>query len=366
MTTITPSTLERHTGRAPEAAAGEPAATGLRLAFVAPRHRDEPDWPWVTRIGSMRSCGFRRIFIDNDYAPWPKLTPLFQQWQYWRAMRAVRDVPLTFLFSFDLAIGMTGGLSRLMRTPRRVFVGFSQDLHWTPRRMRKMGRALRRCEAATVFTQAERRLYAERYGLDQQRVHVIPIHTDESDGYRAYGDQSPRERPYVLALGSKTRKFMPVARACCKLGIDLVVITRPNHPNDDLDEIAALGAEVITDADRVKALTYLKHARLAAAAFEDPDLPGGFATVVHAMFMRTPFVLTQSLGMDEHVLDGETGYVTPHDDEHALRDAIGRVWEDDALRMRFEDAALQRARDRHSLEAAAEMFYRLALKLLRE
>jgi glycosyltransferase involved in cell wall biosynthesis len=365
MTTITPSTLERQAGEAPKTTAQGPAATGLRLAFVAPRHRDETDWPWITRIGSMRSCAFERIFIDNDFEPWPKLTSLFQQWQYWRTMRAVRDVPLAFLFSFDLAIGMTGGLSRLVRQPRRVFVGFSQDLHWTSRRMRRMGRALRQCEAVTVFTQAERRLYADRYGLDERRVHVIPIHTDETDGYRGYGETSPRAKPYVLALGSKTRKFMPVARACDQLDVDLVVITRPNHPNDDLDEIASLGAEIITDADRVKALTYLKHARLAAAAFEDPDLPGGFATVVHAMFMRTPFVLTQSLGMDEHVLDGETGYVTPHDDEEALRAAIGRVWDDAELRERFEDAALQRARDRHSLDAAAEMFYRLALKLLR-
>ena len=83
------------------------------------------------------------------------------------------------------------------------------------------------------------------------------------------------------------------------------------------------------------------------------------------MFLRTPFILTQCLGMAEHVIDGETGYITPHDDEPALREGIERLWSNPDLADRFGEAAYRRAQDRHSLQAAAEMFYRLALDVLR-
>jgi len=82
------------------------------------------------------------------------------------------------------------------------------------------------------------------------------------------------------------------------------------------------------------------------------------------MFLSTPFVLTQCLGMAEHVIDGETGFITPHGDEDALREAIGKLWHDEDLATRFGDAARQRGRARHSLDAAAEAFSRLALDVL--
>jgi len=363
MTTITASDVRQSGELRPAPATARVA--GPPCAFVAPRHRDDPDWPWITRIGPMRTLPFRRIFIDSTFPPIPKLTRLYQGWQHLQAMAALRPVQLAFLFSDGAGGPMTGPLARLISPARRIYVGFTQDGPWPQRRIDRFAAILARCNAVTMFTEEERAVYLDRYGLEADRVRVIPIHTDETGDYRQYGEQSPRRRPFILSLGSPNRRFTPVARACRDLGIDLVIITRPWHENDSLDELAELGAEVITDADKLRALTYLKHARLAVAAFDDPDIPGGFTTLVHGMFLRTPFILTQCLGMAEHVIDGETGYITPHDDEPALREAIGRLWSNPDLADRFGEAAYRRAQDRHSLQAAAEMFYRLALDVLR-
>jgi len=343
----------------------ETTTAGPPCAFVASRHRDDPDWPWLTRIGPMRTLPFQRIFIDNTFRPVPKLTGLYQRWQHVKAMRALAAVQLAFLFSDRVGAALTGPFARLLAPARRIYVGFTQDGPWPRRRIERFATLLGRCEAVTMFTEEERAVYLDRYRLVPDRVRVIPIHTDETGDYRQYPDDPPRDRPFVLSLGSPNRRFMPVARACRDLGIDLVIITRPWHENDSLHELADLGAEVITDADRLRALTYLKHARLAVAAFDDPHIAGGFTTLVHAMFLRTPFILTQCLGMAEHVIDGETGYITPHDDELALRDAIERLWNDPDLARRFGEAAHRRGQAHHSLKAAAEMFFRLALDVLR-
>jgi glycosyltransferase involved in cell wall biosynthesis len=348
-------------------AVGEDEVTtaGPPCAFVAPRHRDDPDWPWLTCIGPMRTLPFRRIFIDNTFRPVPKLSGLYQRWQYAKAAWALMPVHLAFLFSDGVGAALTGPLARRLAPARRIYVGFTQDGPWPRRRIERFATLLGRCDAVTMFTEEERAVYLDRYHLTPDRARVIPIHTDETNGYRQYPDTPPRDRPFALSLGSPNRRFAPVARACRDLGIDLVIITRPGHENDSLHELADLGAEIITDANKQRALTYLKHARLAVAAFDDPNIAGGFTTLVHAMFLRTPFVLTQCLGMGEHVIDGETGFVTRHDDEPGLHEALKQLWNDPDLATRFGEAAHRRAQARHSLTAAADMFYRLALDVLR-
>ncbi len=341
----------------------EPSAPG-RFAFVAPRHPDGSNWPWLTQIGPMRRHRFHAIYIDNTLKSIPKATSFFIRWQYWQAMRAVASADLVFLFSTDIGLGMSAWPSQFVRRPKRIYVGFTQDGAWSQKTMDRLSNALQRCDAITVFSEDERQLYVRRYRLNPDRVHLIPIHTDESDQYRQYPDERPIEQPYVLSLGSPNRRFTPIAQACNALNIPLVIITRPWHRSDSLDELARLGAAIITDADKHTSLTYLKHARFAAMCFETPDLPGAFTTLIHAMFMRVPSVVTACLGMSDYVVDQENGLVVPHGDQDALTAAIHRVWTEPDLHANLAELAFRRANRNYSLQAAAGQFHDLAMNLL--
>ena len=337
-----------------------------RLTFVAPRHREGVDWPWISRVGPMRRFRFKPVYIENTCERLPKATRADVQWQYLRAMREISKADLAFLFSTDIGIGMTAWPSRLWRQPTRVYVGFTQDGDWPMHKVDRLGFALRQVQAVTVFSGEERRLYINRYGLERSRVHVVPIHTDETQGYSQYSDVSPVAGPYVLSMGSPNRRFMPVARACRALKIPLIIITRPTHANDSLHDLADMGATIITNAGKQQALTYLKHARLGAMVFQTPALPGAFTTLIHAMYLRTPCVASACLGISDYVVDGSTGFVVPHGDEDSLAAAIGRLWNDAALAERFADAGLDRAQRNFSLEAAAQRFHDLTEQLLRQ
>ncbi len=342
-----------------------PAVAGARLAFVAPRFAQEPQWKWITTLAPMNRYPFERVYIDHVFKPLPKATALYRAWQHARAARVVSQCNLTFLFSTDIGMALTKRLARRRNAPRRIYVGFTQDGPWTQKHIDNVATALQQCDRVTLFTEAERQIYLSRYGLTPEQAVVAPIHTDETEGYQKYPDTSPRTEPFALALGSPNRRFTPTAQLCRQLGIPLVIITRPWHETDSLDELAALGATIVTDADKLKSLTYLKHARLCIMPFLDPDGAGGFTTLIHAMFLRTPFVATNCLGIPEHVIDGETGFVTPHDDRDALRDAIERLWNQPGLAERFGEASFQRAQQRHSLQAAADRYYSLANEVLR-
>jgi glycosyltransferase involved in cell wall biosynthesis len=313
----------------------------------------------------MQRWSVERHFIENTFRPVPKLTGPYRRWEYWRVARRIRSASLAYLFSTDIGIGMTRGFAGRVAHPSRVYVGFTQDGPWPADRIEAVGAALRQFDAITMFTEEERGVYVPRYGLRPERVRVIPIHTDETGGYGHYPDDPPLPEPYILSLGSPNRRFTPLAEICHERRIPLVIITRPSHKNDALDELRRLGANVITDADRMKALTHLKHARAAVMIFDKPTLPGGFTTLVHAMFLRTPFIVSNCLGMREHVIDGETGFVTPHDDTAALAEAVGTLMDDPALAEQFSAKAYRRAQERHSLEAAAQAFAELTESFVR-
>jgi glycosyltransferase involved in cell wall biosynthesis len=365
-----PTTPRVHHDRASE-------ARSFNLAFVAPRHPDGSNWPWLSNIGAMRKHRWNAHYIQHTFAKWgkrgEKLSKPYVRWQYAMAMRGISPpkADLAFFFSTDINLGMTAWPSRMMRQPKRIYVGFTQDGVWPQKKVDALSHAMRQLDAVTVFSEDERRLYLTRYGLEESRVKLIPIHTDETGDYSQYPEALPPDAPssirkgeYVLSLGSPNRRFTPIAKACEALKVPLVIITRPWHKNDSLEELTKMGATIITNADKMKSLTYLRCAKAAVMAFDTDQLPGAFTTLIHGMFMKTASVVTSCLGMSDYVIDGETGLITGHGDEEALRIAIARVWNESGLAQRMGEAGYQRAQRLYSLEAAATAHEALTQQVL--
>lgn len=364
---------QRDTTTPPAEQVRDTASRSCNFAFVAPRHPDGSNWPWLSQIGPMRKHRWTAHYIAHTFSRWgkhgEKLSKPYTRWQYLRAMRRIAPprADLAFFFSTDINLGMTAWPSGWIRTPRRIYVGFTQDGVWPQKKIDALAKSMRQLDAVTVFSEDERQLYLQRYGLQAERTHLIPIHTDETGDYSQYPDQLPADAPqglrrgeFVLSLGSPNRRFTPIARACQRLNVPLVIITRPWHKNDSLDELAKMGATIITNADKVKSLTYLRCARAAVMAFETDQLPGAFTTLIHGMFMKTACIVTSCLGMSDYIVNDENGLITPHGDEDALRAAIERMWTAPGLATRMGTAGYDRAQRLYSLEAAATAHEALA------
>ena len=65
-------------------------------------------------------------------------------------------------------------------------------------------------------------------------------------------------------------------------------------------------------------------------------------------------VATTAGGIPEVMVDGETGYLVPPRDHHAMADRIVFLLKNDAVRARMGQAALQRARERFTVEKMVE------------
>jgi glycosyltransferase involved in cell wall biosynthesis len=75
--------------------------------------------------------------------------------------------------------------------------------------------------------------------------------------------------------------------------------------------------------------------------------------VLEAMAEGVPVVATRVGGIPELVADGETGVLVEPDDAAGLGAALGRLADDDALRIRLGDAGRSRVREQFDPADAA-------------
>ena len=77
-------------------------------------------------------------------------------------------------------------------------------------------------------------------------------------------------------------------------------------------------------------------------------------SLVDAMAAAKPAVATAVGGVPEVIADGETGFLVPSRDHHALAEKIVRLLKDDGLRRRMGEAGLARARRLFTVERMVE------------
>ncbi len=108
--------------------------------------------------------------------------------------------------------------------------------------------------------------------------------------------------------------------------------------------------------------TELKRQYLQAAVFVLPSRQEGLGIVVlEAMAAGVPVVSTRCGGPEDHVIDGETGYLVPSNEPMAMAQAILRLLNNDSLRRRMGDAARDYAQRTFS-RPVVEMQFRRAFE----
>jgi glycosyltransferase involved in cell wall biosynthesis len=66
-------------------------------------------------------------------------------------------------------------------------------------------------------------------------------------------------------------------------------------------------------------------------------------SIIEAMMSGLPVVASDIRGCREEVVDGETGLLVPAEDSARLKDALGRLIDDAALRQKMGSAGRERA-----------------------
>jgi glycosyltransferase involved in cell wall biosynthesis len=175
------------------------------------------------------------------------------------------------------------------------------------------------------FSRNQRRVYSEVLGFPAERV--VPVDFGIDLGFFDEVGE-PAGGTYVLAIGrDRGRDHETLLRAVD--GTDIpVTIVAPRLGVARPASVTWINEEISHERYR----EMLEGASAVVVPTTDLMYPTGQTVVLEAMAAGLPVVSSRTEAMSEYVDDGVNGLLVPVGDERALRQALQRVVEDEALR----------------------------------
>ncbi|QQE66172.1 glycosyltransferase [Leptolyngbya sp. BL0902] len=198
-----------------------------------------------------------------------------------------------------------------------------------------------------VHTRREVNIYSQWLGLPKSRFEFVP-YTGSEIPIEYHEDT---ENPFITSLGSAHRDFPTFFEAVKRLNLKTVVAT---------SESAVQGVAVPEQVElpfgisRDDCLRLAQQARLSVL----PLLPkkdvtaAGQVTIIDAMMMGRPLILTNLYGADDYVIHGETGWLVKPNCVDSMTEAIDTLWHDHDLRRRISHNARAYALEHFSFSAS--------------
>lgn len=202
-------------------------------------------------------------------------------------------------------------------------------------RRRRMAEAFRDVDRFMVFSTMERELYADHFDLPIDRFRM---------NHWAMGPLSPEpaDRPliegeYLSAVGGNSRDYRTLFEAIrMSPGVKLVVVARP-------DNVRGLSipcnVEIRTGVPFDQTMNIVKHSRATIIPLVGSEVPCGQVTIVVAMQLGVPSIVTRSTGLDDYIIPEVNALTYSAGRPDELASAIRRIWEDADLRSAIRASA---------------------------
>lgn len=204
--------------------------------------------------------------------------------------------------------------------------------------------AFRRVDRFVVFSQVERRIYADAFDIDPARIDFLPWAMDvpRSDG------PLPPQLParFACAVGGEGRDYRTLIEAARLMpDVALVIVARP-HSLIGLDIPPNVVA--LSNVDGAVFWAIVARSAFTVVPLLTQDTACGHISIVGSLLLDRPVIATQSSGIADYVVDGENALLVPAGAPSFLAERIRLLWEDPQRCDSLGRHAGERARARHS------------------
>lgn len=308
----------------------------LRLALV---HRSsEPDWSWVlpklSFAGQLDVTSVRIPPKRWDASKLQAPASLLAARSVWAAHR--RE-PFDLILSFLPGCAAWVETARLGAKGRHDLFAFNFTDLPTGKRRTYMAKSLRRVNESFVFTAFERELYADVFGLDRERIGLVPWGVEPPKPGRPLGEPAP----YIAALGGEARDYAPLMKAA-RLRPDLrfVVVARPQNL-EGLDVPSNM--TTLVNVPKEKAWAAVAGAFAHVLPLRSQETPCGIVTAVGAMHLGVPQIVTRAPGVLEYAKEEVSALAIDSGSPEAIVAAIERLETEEGLAERLGRQAAEHA-----------------------
>jgi glycosyltransferase involved in cell wall biosynthesis len=164
-------------------------------------------------------------------------------------------------------------------------------------------------------------------------------------------EKEEQKKPFVLALGSANRDYRLMFRAVEELNLPTIVVS-----SDKITSGLEIPRNVKVDntLSRDECRILAQKARINVVPIGDTDTASGHVTIVEAMAMRRPLLVTECPGLSDYVENEVTALTYKAGDLDDLKKKLQRLWNDAPLRESLGSAGYQFVEAHCSDQAAAK------------
>ena len=196
----------------------------------------------------------------------------------------------------------------------------------------------RRALGILTNSSAEVGLIARRFGLPEDRLRFVPMHTTIAEPQAvAENDGS------VLSIGRTLRDLDALVAAARRVAAPFVVVA---GAADRLPEPLPANVRVLRDVPLAESHALLRRAAVVAIPLLPAERSTGQVVLFEAMALGKPVVATRAVGTADYVRDGENGLLVEPGDAGALANAVERLLRNPDVAKRLAAAALADCRAR--------------------
>lgn len=213
----------------------------------------------------------------------------------------------------------------------------------------------REMDAIFVYASTQRDFAHEALGIPREKLRLIRFHADHRF-YRPLAQRRVREEQ-ICGVGLEWRDYPTLIDAVTDqphLSVRLAAAS-PWSKNANETEARTLPAHVDArkyDYNSLRDL-YAESAIVVVPLYEN-DFQAGITTILEAMAMGKPVIVTRTTGQSDVVIDGATGLYVQAGDIHAWKDAIERLRKDPALRAQLGHQARRWVEEHATLDRWVE------------
>jgi glycosyltransferase involved in cell wall biosynthesis len=256
------------------------------------------------------------------------------------------------IFSDSEHVGVPLALGMRTRGPSRPHLMLGHHLtNGSKPRVFRWLRPQARISRVLVHSRRQVELAPARLGISRDRLRFQPYFADSD----FWGARPPSSEALVVSAGREHRDYATLAAACRDLPVRVFIaagsLFSPSATHTQPESWPANVTSEFTDHRTLR--EWYARAAVVAVPLVPTDFQAGVTTILEAMSMARPVVVSATEGQRDVVEDGVTGVMVPPGDAHALREAIERLLADPAERARLGANARAAVEERFSLDAYA-------------
>lgn len=220
-----------------------------------------------------------------------------------------------------------------------------------------MRKAFKNIDHFVVYSKLEKSLYHKYFGIPLSKIDVCHWSVAPPNGI----SNEPIEKgDYICAIGGNARDYHTLIDSMKNLPhIRLVLVARP-HSIKNLEFPSNI--KVLVNIPKKDAMNVLKHSRFMVLPLKGSEIPCGHVTLVAAMHLGKGFIITNSDGVSDYVINDYNALTCPAFSAHELSKSIDVLWKNPDKCHQLGANGKQFAQDFCSEETAKNYL----IKLLRE